>query len=202
MLKYPFVLVWTSEVYTVNYMIKESTNQYMLFSLWNTSEFLQFGCQGTRQGLDFQIFQVIRQYLTLPKFWQVICLFLFLYLVCATNQKKYSIQVCPAAAFSLKFFSQQIFVSYFHFIIQRLSLFSYHRPSHWLSSGVHCCKSRIQHLVQLHWFRLFQVCDLKRSFTLSLDAINDCNWSFCFLYITDLWHSYAIWSHYLPFAVT
>jgi len=29
----------------------------------------------------------------------------------------------------------------------------------------------------------FNVWYLKRSFTLPLDAINDCDWSFCFLYI-------------------
>jgi len=44
----------------------------------------------------------------------------------------------------------------------------------------HGCKSLIQHLVQLHYLRLFLSLNLKRFFTLELDTINECNWSFCF----------------------
>jgi hypothetical protein len=43
---------------------------------------------------------------------------------------------------------------------------------------MHCCKPLIEHIV--HWcsFSLLSVHSLKRSFTLSLDDMNDCNWPF------------------------
>lgn len=40
-------------------------------------------------------------------------------------------------------------VTYFHFIIKRLSFFTYHRSSRGFFLWMHCCKPLIQHPVQL-----------------------------------------------------
>ena len=42
--------------------------------------------------------------------------------------------------------------------------------------------------------RCFIACCFKRSFTLSRDAINDHNWSICFLPVMDSWWSHVFWS--------
>jgi hypothetical protein len=47
-------------------------------------------------------------------------------------------------------------VSYFHFVIKRLSFFSYHRPIHGFSFGTHCCKPLMQHLVKLPKYQDFR----------------------------------------------
>jgi len=52
--------------------------------------------------------------------------------------------------------SENVHVSYFHFVIWRCIFFNYHRPSHGFSFGTHCCGPLTQQLVQLHLFSLFQ----------------------------------------------
>jgi hypothetical protein len=75
---------------------------------------------------------------------------------------------------------ERTLVSYFHFIIKTLSFFNYHKHNHKFSFGMHCCKPLTQALSNCVNFGSFNICRLKRNFTLSLDATHDHNWSFCF----------------------
>jgi len=47
------------------------------------------------------------------------------------------------------------FISYFYFIIKRLSFLDCHRLTYWFSFGMHYCKPLI-HLVQLQEYQDFQ----------------------------------------------
>ena len=53
-----------------------------------------------------------------------------------------------ACTLPFTFFRECVLFIYIYFIIKRLSVFSYHRPSHFLSVRMNCCKP--QHLFQLH----------------------------------------------------
>jgi hypothetical protein len=84
-------------------------------------------------------------------------------------------------------------VSYFHFIIKRLSTFNYYRPSHGFSFWIDCCKSVVENLVRLCLLGFFNVCHLKSILTLSLDLL--------FLYIVDSYRSNVVWSRKLSVAL-
>jgi len=82
-------------------------------------------------------------------------------------------------------FKECLLVSYFQMIIQKLGIFNYYRPHYGFFFF-------LKHIAVNHFYNTMSICTnlesfsvwyLKRSFTLSLDAINNCNWSFCFLYI-------------------
>ena len=80
-------------------------------------------------------------------------------------------------------------VSYFHFIKKKPFLITIGLTT--VSPAVNLLSDTFPSCANLC---SFNVCHLKKSFTPSLDAINNYNWSFHFL---DSWWSNVVWSHNL-----
>ena len=66
---------------------------------------------------------------------------------------------------------------------ERLSLFNYHRHSYRFAFRMHCCKPFIEHLVQMHQFRVFLCLSFEKDIHTFNRRDNDHNWSSYFFFI-------------------
>ena len=136
-----------------------------------------------QMGLDYQMFQIIRQYLYWPKFLTGISFY------CSCSWAIHVIRgvFCLDISLSCWFFKillpavrECALVSHFHFVTERRSLFHYYWPSCRFCFGAHCCKPPTQDLLHLHSFRLFQ-CLFLENVLHTFDATDDHNLFFHFL---------------------